>query len=226
VGLSRVNLGSAMRQAVTALAALLLFACATTSGAGARAAWNTTPILGPLQAALLYHGESATPPPPELALAWPELCDDRGAEKQAAAVRGAAGRLAEEAAKVQRTPLWRVQIREALGPYDRTAGGFRTSLKPGSVIRFDSFNYCFKELRYLVVFRNGDAHGLVRLEEEAARAMLRRDPDREVTLDLLVEPVGSQLDHGAGAVVLDILRLRVVDAASSGLGDTGWAAGR
>jgi hypothetical protein len=215
-----------MRQAVTALAALLLAACATTSGAGAREAWDTTPILGPLQAALLYHAESATPPPPALALAWPELCQERGAEKQAAAVRAAAGRLAEEAARVKRAPLWRVQIRETLGPYDRTAGGFRTSLKPGSVIRFDSFNYCFKELRYLVVFRNGDEHGLVRLDEEAARAMLRRDPDREVRLDLLVEPVGSQLDHGAGAVVLDILRLRAVDATSTVLLDTASPPGR
>jgi len=224
--MSRVHQGSAMKQAVTALAAVLLSACATTSAAGAREAWNTTPILGPLQAALLYHGESATPPPPALALAWPELCQERGAERQAAAIRGASVRLAGEAARVERTPLWRLQIREALGPYDRTAGGFRTSLKPGSVIRFDSFNYCFKELRYLVVFRNGDAHGLLRLDEEAARALLRRDPDREVTLDLLVEPVGSQLDHGAGAVVLDILRLRAVDATSTVLLDTASSPGR
>jgi hypothetical protein len=215
-----------MKQSLAALAALLLQACATTSGAGAREAWNTTPILGPLQAALLYHREAATPPPPGLALAWPELCQERGAERQAAAVRGAAGRLADEAARVARTPLWRLQIRETLGPYDPIAGGFRTSLRPGSVIRFDAFNYCFKELRYLVVFRNGDAHGLLRLDEEAARALLRRDADREVTLDLLVEPVGSQLDHRAGAVVLDIIRVRAIDATNAVLLDTASPPGR
>jgi hypothetical protein len=170
--------------------------------------------------ALLYHQQAGSRPHPELSLAWPELCQVRGAEAQAAAIRGAAPRLAEEETRVAGISTWHVQIREALGPYDRTAGGYRTSLRPGAVIRFDTFNYCFKDLRYLLVFRNGESHGLLRLDEEAARALLRRDPSRVVTLDLLVEPAGAQQDNGAGALLVDILRLRAVDATGAVLLDS------
>jgi hypothetical protein len=209
-----------VRRLLAALAPLLVAACAGAPAAGARSTdpWADAQPLGPLQVALLYHQLESTPAPPELALAWPELCRLHG-DAQAAAAREAAPRLAAESARVERNRTWRVQVRQPLGPYDPAAGGYRTTLRDGAVIRFDPFNYCFKDLRYLLAFENGGAHALVRLDEEAARAMLRRDPSRTMTLDLLVEPEAARPVGDARALVVRIHRLRASDATGSVLFD-------
>lgn len=204
-----------------AVAALLLAACATTSGGRGADPWTTTASLGPLQVALLYHQRSATPAPPALALAWRDLCQVGGAEAQAQAVKGAAARLGAEGERVAATSLWQVQVRQQLGPYDLRSGGFQTVLKAGAVIRFDPFNFCFRELRYLLAFRNGGAHAILRLDEAAAKGLLRRDPSRAVTIDLMVEPVATQVDGGEPTLVVDITRLRATDGTGTVLLDSG-----
>jgi hypothetical protein len=208
-------------RALPLAAALLLAACATTSNGKAYDPWAATAQLGPLQVALLYHQRTATTPPPALSLAWRELCQVGGAEAQTEAVKRASSRLAVEADRVAAEPRWQVQVRQPLGPYDLQSGGFHSVLKAGSVIRFDPFNYCFRELRYLLAFRNGGSHAILPLEEAAAKALLRRDPTRAVTIDLMVEPVATQVEHGEPILVVDITRLRVTDGTNTVLLDTG-----
>jgi hypothetical protein len=202
-------------------AALLLAACATTPAGKASEPWTAAEPLGPLQVALLYHQRSATPAPPALSLAWRELCQVGGVEAQADAVTGAAARLAKESERVAATPRWQVQVRQQLGGYDLQRGGFHSVLKAGAVIRFDPFNFCFRELRYLLAFRNGGAHAILPLDQGAAKGMLRRDPSRAVIIDLMVEPVATQVENEEPTLVVDIRRLRVTDATGAVLLDTG-----
>jgi hypothetical protein len=212
-----------MKRTILAAAALLLAACATATAGGARDPWSAAEPLGPLQVALLYHQRSSTPAPLALALAWPDLCQARGVEAQGQAVAGAKARLDAEAKRVDATERWQVQVRQPLGPYDLQRHGFQTVLRAGAVIRFDAYAYCFRELRYLLVFRNGGAHALLPLDEEGARRLLRRDPSKSVTIDLMVEPVATQVEDGEPALVVDITRLRASDGTGSLLLDTGAA---
>jgi hypothetical protein len=216
--------------AAIAAVALGLAACAGLPGSrGGRGGgdavdpWAVASPLGALQVALLHHQLAGTPAPAELALAWPDLCEVRGVEARAEAVHGAAARLAVEAERVAAAPGWQVQVRQPLGPWDPKGGGFRTVLKAGAVIRFDAFNYCFLERRYLLVFRDGDAQALLPVDEAAARALLRRDPSRTLALDLEVEPVAAQLVDGVPALVVDIRRLRATDGSGAVVLDTGAA---
>jgi hypothetical protein len=211
----------AMNRTSLAAAALLLAACATTPTGQATDPWTTTAPLGPLQVALLYHQRSATPAPAALSLAWRELCQAGDAEAQAEAVKGAAARLEAESERVAALDRWQVQVRQQLGPYDLRSGGFHSVLKAGAVIRFDPFNYCFRELHYLLAFRNGGAHAILPVDQMAAKGLLRRDPSRAVTIDLLVEPVATQADHGEPTLMVDITRLRVTDGTGTVLLDTG-----
>jgi hypothetical protein len=138
-------------------------------------------------------------------------------------VAGAAARLDAEAERVAAAPRWQVQVRQELGPYDLQAHGFHSLLKAGAVIRFDPYNYCFRELRYLLAFRNGGDHALLPLDEAAAKQLLRRDPSKAVTLDLMVEPVATQVEGGEPVLVVDITRMRVTDGTNTVLLDTGAA---
>jgi hypothetical protein len=206
------------KQVIAAIVAVLsLGGCASLRAgdpAVAAAHWKGLTILGPLEAGLLYHQRAGTEPDLRLAYAWGDVCGepDRAARDEAV---GAAGpRLKLAAAEVAQKDAWRVPLRQALGNYDLQKGGFATPIRTGAVIRFDRSDFCRQEVLYLVAFRNGDDHAVLKLSEEAAKRFIRSNPARSVVHDLEIEPVGWQPGPPGPTLLVDIVRLRTRDALS------------
>jgi hypothetical protein len=193
---------------------LLLAACAT---APARLPPpESLPVLGPLEAAVLYHDRSGTPLPADRLAHWyGEVCAERDPEARRAAVAEVRPRLLAEARRAAATPLWRVPLREALGLYDLARGGFATSLKAGAVVRFDSFRYCRQELEYLVLLENGASYAFLPLPEAHAKRLLRTNPGKQVVHELVVEITGAQPGPPAPTLRARIRRLVTRDATSN-----------
>jgi hypothetical protein len=191
--------------------------------AGIVTAWAALPPAGPLQVALLYHHLAGTPPPPELAFAWPDVCAVRGEAEQAVALRRAAPRLAEAARAVDAAPSWRVQLRQELGAWDAAQGGFRTVLRNGAVVRFEPADFCFADLRYLLAFTDGDRFSLLPADAAAATRLAQADPSRAVTYDLEVRPSGHRLEGGVPLLLVSVVRLRARDARGAVVAERGPA---
>jgi len=199
------------------VAILSLVGCATLrSGdpAASAAHWKALTILGPLEAGLLFHQRAGTAPDPRLAYAWGDVCGepDRAAREEAVAAAGP--RLEQAADDVEGKDAWRLPLRQTLGAYDLQKGGFATTLRTGAVIRFDRNDFCRQELLYLVAFRNGDDHAVLKLPEEAAKQFVRTNPVRSVVHDLEIEPVGWQPGPPGPTLLVQIVRVRTRDALS------------
>ena len=197
------------------LAAALLASCAGArpppgSGDGRR----ERPVLGPLQAALLYHQRSLTAPPDDQLVRWfGEVCGELDPAARLAAADRARASLAEVSASAASTARWIVPVRQTLGGYDLRAGSFPTSLRKGAVVRFGRTQYCDEDLKYLVVFKNGGAFSALDVPRERALEFVRGNPGRQVVHELEVEVVGAQRSP-APTLVVDIVRLRTRDAVS------------
>jgi hypothetical protein len=206
------------KKPIAALVAVLsLGACASVRPGDpgvATAHWKGLTILGPLEAGLLYHERAGTDPDLRLAYAWGDVCGEPDRVARDAAVAAAGPRLKEAAGEVGEAAAWRLPLRQTLGNYDLQRGGFATPLRTGAVIRFDRNDFCRQEVLYLVAFRNGDAHALLRLSEEAAKQFIRTNPARSVVHDLEVVPVGWQPGPPGPTLLVDIVRLRTRDALS------------
>jgi hypothetical protein len=195
------------------LAALLLGACAT-GGRGPRVDVDV-PVLGPLQAALLYHDRSHTPLPADQLVQWyGEVCGEKDPEARRAAAATARPELELAGHDAARADRWRIPLRQDLGGYDLVESAFPTTLRAGAAVTFDRSQYCGEPLTYRVVFRNGADYALVRIPHDEAVAFVRNNPARSVVHDLVVEVVGAQDGPGGPALVVDILGIRTRDAAS------------
>jgi hypothetical protein len=200
---------------IAAVAAVLsLGACAARQGdpAAAAAHWGALTVMGPLEAGLLYHERSGTTPDPRLAFAWGDVCGEPDRAAREELVAAAAPRLAQAARGVADREVWKLPLRQTLGAYDLQKGGFATPVRTGAVIRFDRSDFCRQEVLYLVAFRNGDAHALLKLSEDAAKQFVRANPSRTVVHDLEVEPVGWQPGPPGPTLLVDIVRIRTRDA--------------
>ncbi len=202
-----------MKRFVAAVAVLSLTACATAqTGAASASHWAGLPIIGPLEAGLLYHDRAGTPPDRRLVFAWGDVCGERDEQARAQAVLAAQPRLAAAARRVAEQVTWDIPLRQTLGNYDLQRGGFSTGIRQGSVVRFDRSDFCRQDLTYLVAFRNGDAYSTLRIPEEDAKRLVRTDPSRTVVHDLEVEVVGWQPGPPGPTLLVDIVRLRTRDA--------------
>jgi hypothetical protein len=200
---------------IAAVAAVLsLGACAARQAdpAAVAAHWGGLAVMGPLEAGLLYHERAGTPPDPRLAFAWGDVCGEQDRAARDELVAASAPRLAQAARGVGDREVWKLPLRQTLGAYDLQKGGFATPLHTGAVIRFDRSDFCRQEVLYLVAFRNGDAHSVLRLAEDAAKQFVRTNPSRSVVHDLEVEPVGWQPGPPGPTLLVDIVRLRTRDA--------------
>jgi hypothetical protein len=195
--------------------ALLLASCAVVAppGSGAR---GERPVLGPLEAALLYHQRTATRAPDALVSWYGEVCGELDPAARRDAAERARVSLSQAGATAADTARWRVPIRQSLGGYDLRQGGFTTSLREGAVVRFERGEYCNEDLRYLLVFRNGGAFAQLDVPRERALELVRSNPTRTVIHELEVEVVGAQRVP-APALILNIVALRTRDAASGTL---------
>jgi len=204
-----------MKHLAAACAAVLvsLTGCATVrSGEASSSHWASLPVIGPLEAGLLYFERSGVPPDPRLVFAWGDVCGERDEEDRARAVAAAQPRLGEAADRVAGRRSWTVPLRQTLGNYDLLKGGFPTGLRQGAVVRFDRSDFCRQDLSFLVAFRNGDAYALLRIPEEDAKALVRSNPARTVVHDLEVEVVGWQPGPPGPTLLVDVVRLRTRDA--------------
>jgi len=199
--------------AVTAV--LVLGACAGLRAGGAGGShWSTLTVLGPVEAGLLYHLRSDTPPDPRLAFAWGDVCGERDDGARSQALAAAQPRLERASREAWERTSWVMPVRQTLGAYDPQKGGFTTGLRTGSVIRFDRSDFCRQELSYLVAFRNGDAYAVLKLSEDRARQLVRGNPARTVVHDLEVEVVGWQPGPPGPTLLVDIVRFHTRDAVS------------
>jgi hypothetical protein len=199
------------------LATLTLGGCAAVRAgddAAAAAHWRALTILGPLEAGLLYHRRSGTPPDPRLAYAWGEVCGEPDLAARDQALAAAGPRLEQASADVAERDAWRLPLRQTLGAYDLQKGGFATPVRTGSVIRFDRSDFCRQEVLYLVAFRNGDDHAVLRISEEAAKQFIRANSARSVVHDVEIEPVGWRPGPPGPTLLVDIVRVRTRDALS------------
>jgi hypothetical protein len=225
-----------LRTSATAalLAAALLAGCATARGtpdgaapdpaaSGPATTWERLEPLGPLATALLFHQRADVPYPEEqLAASLPGVCRVADAEARQVALDGAWERLrqADRAARARRR--WLVSMPIALGGYDLRRAGFPTGVGRDGGPRYDRLQFCGQEgLSYGVDLVNWRAFDLVPVPEDRARAFVRANMQRQVDLDLEVEPVGAEA--GPTRVVLfRILRLRVRDSVGGDvLGEAG-----
>jgi hypothetical protein len=215
-----------LRTHAFALAALLATGCAAAGrgaapdgaapapgGHGAATPWDRLEPLGPLATALLFHQRADVPYPEEaLAASLPGVCRVADAEARQEALDGAWERLrqADRAARERRR--WLVSMPIALGGYDLRRGGFPTGVGRDGGPRYGRLQFCGQEgLSYGVDLVNWKAFDLVPVAEERARAFVRANMQRQVDLDLEVEPVGAEA--GPTRVVLfRVVRLRVRDA--------------
>ncbi|WP_242393196.1 hypothetical protein [Anaeromyxobacter oryzisoli] len=197
-----------------AVTASLLASCAAVAPRPPRAAFEG-PVLGPLQTALLYHQRTGTRSPDDRLVHWfGEVCGELDPAARRAAIARSRSSLDEASEAAAATARWVVPVEQTLGGYDLAAGGFATSLRAGAVIRFDRGDYCDEDLRYLLVFKNGDHFASVNVPRERALAFVRGNPARRVVHDLEVEVVGAQAGATAPALVVDILAVRTRDAAT------------
>lgn len=204
-----------MKVIAAVVAVLTLGACASLrSGTAAAGHWSSIPIMGPLEAGLLFHQRSDTPPDRRLVFAWGDVCGERDEVARAQAVTAARPRLDEAARTAWERDTWVVPLRQTMGAYDLQKGGFPTGVRTGSVIRFDRSDYCRQDLSYLVAFRNGDAYSMLRLSEDGARHLVRSNPGRTVVHDLEVEVVGWQPGPPGPTLLVNIVRMRTRDALS------------
>lgn len=193
--------------AVAAHVAALVAAPAARAAGGAE-----TPTLGPLEVALLYHQRSRSVAPEDKLVSWfGEVCGEKEPAARAEAKKLALAPLRTAAHEASFTTRWRVPVRQTLGGYDVTRGGFPTSFRAGSVVRFGPNAYCHEDLSYLLVFENGDEHGVVALAKDRALDFVRTNPSREVVHELEVEVVSAQREP-APALVVRIVRMKTVDA--------------
>jgi hypothetical protein len=200
-------------------ACLLLAGCAAPSAA---AHWAALPVLGPLQAGLLYQREGLVPPDERLAFALGDVCGERDETARRDAVVAARPRLERAFWEASTRPAWTIPLRQVMGSYDPQHGGFTIGLHTGSVVRFDRSDFCRQDLTYLVAFENGDAYGFLRLPEADAVRFVRANPARAVVHDLEVEVTGAQPGPPAPTLLVRITRRRTRDAASGRvLADTG-----
>lgn len=199
----------------TAVAVLSLGACATMrTGTAAASHWSAVTVMGALEAGLLYHQRSGTPPEPRLAYAWGDVCGEPDPAARAQAVEDAQPRLEQAARAAEGRGTWALPLRQVMGAYDLAKGGFSTGLRTGSVVRFDRSDFCRQEVTYLVAFRNGDKWSVLRLAEDAAKQFVRANPGRSVVHDLEVEVVGWQPGPPGPTLLVDIVRMRTRDALS------------
>lgn len=190
-------------------AALALVALLVAAPAPAR---DEAPLLGPLEAALLFHQHAKTVAPEDRLVSWyGEVCGERDRDARAAAAKVAREPLGRAARTAAFTSRWRVPLRQTFGGYDLAKEGFSTPLKDGAVIRFGASSYCGEPLTYLVAFENGGEHALVRVPKERALDFVRASPGREVVHDLEVEVVRA-LPGPEPVLVVKIVRMRTVDA--------------
>ena len=207
-----------MRIAAATLATLVLAAgCASLRG-GAKgdpaAHWAGLGVLGPLEAGLLYHLDASADPDPRLALAWGDVCGERGEAERQAAVQAAGPRLAAASKAAWGRATWTMPVRQQLGSYDLQRRGFPTGIRTGSVIRFDRDDYCREDLTFLVAFRNGDDFSTLKVSEDGARRFVRGNTLRTVVHDLEVEVVRTQPGPPGPTLLVDIVRMRTRDALS------------
>ncbi len=201
-----------------AVAVLSLAACATArSGTASGSHWSNVSTLGPLEAGILYHQRADIPLDPRLAFAWGEVCGEREPEARAAALAAAPPRLEAAANQVAERDGWSLPLRQTLGNYDVKQGAFATTLRRGSVVRFDRSDFCRQDLSFLVAFRNGDEWSRLRLSEDGARRLVRANPARTVVHDVEVEVVGWQPGPPGPTLLVDIVRMRTRDAVSDRL---------
>jgi hypothetical protein len=203
-----------MNRMAAAVAVCSMMGCATGRAGAGDGHWASLPVLGPLEAGLLYYDRSDTPPDPRLVFAWGDVCGVVDEEERAQAVTGAQPRLRQAAKRVDGKASWLVPLRQSLGNYDIRRGGFPTGIRQGSVVRFDRGDFCHQELGFLVAFRNGDATSLLRIPEEEAKQLVRTNPGRAVVHDLEVEVVGWQPGPPGPTLLVDIVRVRTRDAQS------------
>lgn len=197
------------------VAVLSLGACATgRSGTASASHWSALTVMGPLEAGLLYHQRSETPPDPRLAFAWGDVCGEIDPAARSQALEAAQPRLAQAARVAAEHDAWVLPLRQTMGAYDLKRGGFSTGLQTGSVVRFDRSDFCRQEVSFLVAFRNGNAYSVLRLPEESARLFVRANPARTVVHDLEVEVVGWQPGPPGPTLLVDIVRMRTRDALS------------
>jgi hypothetical protein len=214
-----------LRTHAFALAALLAAGCATagrTAGgldaatpaaAGPATTWDRLEPLGPLATALLFHQRVSVPyPEEELAGSLPGVCRVVEPEARKEALDGAWERLRQADRAARARKRWLVSMQVALGGYDFGRAGFPTGLVRDGGPRYDRLQYCGAEgLSYGVDLVNWKAYDLVPVPDARARAFVRANMQRQVDLDLEVEPVGGE--PGPVRVVLfRITGLRVRDA--------------
>lgn len=215
-----------MRHPAIAAAVLLAAGCATAgrgaapdatapapSAAGPATPWDRLEPLGPLATALLFHQRADVPYPEEqLAASLPGVCRVSDAEARQEALDGAWERLrqADRAARERRR--WLVTTPIALGGYDLRRGGFPTGLGRDTGPRYGRLQYCGQDgLSYGVDLVNWKAFDLVPVPEARALSFVRANMQRQVDLDLEVEPVGAEVGP-VRVVLFRVVRLRVRDA--------------
>jgi hypothetical protein len=180
---------------------------------GPATAWGDLEPLGPLATALLFHQRISIPYPEEaLAGALPGVCRVADPEARKEALDGAWERLRQADRDARARRRWLVSMPIALGGYDFGRAGFPTGLTLDGGPRYGRLQYCGAEgLHYGVDLVNWKAYDLVPVPEGRARDFVRANMQRQVDLDLEVEPVGAE--PGATRVVLfRITGLRVRDA--------------
>jgi hypothetical protein len=199
------------KKAIAAVVVVLsLGGCATTRSDGA-GHWAALTVMGPLEAGLLYHLRSDTPPDPRLAFAWGDVCGERDPAARGQALAAAQPRLEQAARVTADKDAWVLPLRHTMGAYDLKKGGFGTGLQTGSVIRFDRSDFCRQEVSFLVAFRNGSAYSVLHVSEDGARRLVRSNPARTVVHDLEVEVVGWQPGPPGPTLLVDIVRMRTRD---------------
>jgi hypothetical protein len=203
--------------------ATVLAACASTgtpaagspapSAGGPPSAWAELEPLGPLATALLFHQRASVPyPEEELAASLPGVCRVVEPEARQEALDGAWERLRQADRAARSTRRWLVSMQVALGGYDLGRAGFPTGLTRDGGPRHGRLQFCGAEgLSYGVDFVNWKAYDLVPVPDARARAFVRANMQRQVDLDLEVEPVAGE--PGPVRVVrFRITGLRVRDA--------------
>lgn len=201
------------KKAIAAVVAVLsLGACLTMrTGSSSAGHWAALSVMGPLEAGLLYHLRSDTPPDPRLAFAWGDVCGEHDPAARSQALAAAQPRLAQAADAAGDKGAWVLPLRQTMGAYDLKKGGFGTGVQTGSVIRFDRSDFCREDLSFLVAFRNGNAYSVLHLSEDGARRFVRSNPARTVVHDLEVEVVGWQPGPPGPTLLVDIVRMRTRD---------------
>lgn len=182
---------------------------------------NSSPVkLDPIRAGFLFHRLTKTPVKlDDFGVAFPEVRGARDEFERRDLLAKVRPDLEEAQRSVATAKTFSIRIGAQLADYDFDRKGFPSGIAEGTFVPFDVGGAFGNGPHFAVSLNNAGNYSIIPMEEAEARklaAALRRCcAFRQVTLDLMVEPISAEtaaLDGVTrrGTVVARILSMRVI----------------